>query len=76
MARQDSVEAEQIRIAVNGEMVAARARTLAELLEELGYAGRKVATARNSEFVPDRARAATRLSPGDAIEIVAPRQGG
>ncbi|MGE0700430.1 MAG: sulfur carrier protein ThiS [Hyphomicrobiaceae bacterium] len=64
------------RLVVNGEVSELTAVTLAALLEELGYGGRKVATALNGEFVPERERAATRLSAGDAVEIVAPRQGG
>ncbi len=63
-------------IVVNGEAREARASTLAELLAEFGYGGQKVATAVNGEFVAERARGETRLSPGDQIEIVAPRQGG
>ena len=63
-------------ILVNGEKREARARDLAALLDELGYGGPKVATARNGEFVPARERQATRLEPGDNIEVVAPRQGG
>ena len=53
-----------------------RAANLAELIAELGYGDAKVATALNGEFVPERARAGTRLAPDDRIEIVAPRQGG
>ena len=34
------------------------------------------ATARNGNFVPERARAETALQPGDRIEIVSPRHGG
>ena len=63
-------------ISVNGERRETAAPTLDGLLSELGYAGRKIATARNGEFVPAAARASTPLAPGDRIEIVAPRQGG
>lgn len=63
-------------IIVNGDPVATHAATLAELVAELGHAGRRVATARNGDFVPERARTATPLKRGDRIEIVAPRQGG
>jgi sulfur carrier protein len=65
-----------LNIVVNGGPVATGAGTLAELLAELGFGPRRVATARNGEFVPDRARAATPLEGGDRIEIVAPRHGG
>lgn len=67
---------ESVRVRVNGEPMEARAATLAELLVELGYGGSRVATARNGDFVPEKARAATELRAGDSIEIVAPRQGG
>jgi sulfur carrier protein len=63
-------------IIVNGDPLATRAGTLAELVAELGHAGRRVATARNGDFVPERARVATPLKRGDKIEIVSPRQGG
>ena len=63
-------------VVVNGETRQAKASTLAELLDEFGYGGQKVATALNGEFVPERARAETRLDAGCEIEIVAPRQGG
>ena len=64
------------RILVNGEATATQATTLAELLIELGYGEREVATALNGAFVPRAARAAARLAPQDAVEIVTPRQGG
>lgn len=65
-----------LALIVNGERTTASATSLAGLVEELGYAGMKVATALNGDFVPERARAATVLAEGDRIEIVAPRQGG
>jgi sulfur carrier protein len=63
-------------IIVNGDPLATRAGTLAELVAELGLNGARIATARNGDFVPERARPATRLEPGDRIEIVSPRHGG
>ena len=63
-------------IVVNGETRRVSAATLAALLDALGYGGQKVATALNGEFVPARLRATTRISAGDEVEIVAPRQGG
>jgi sulfur carrier protein len=65
-----------LTISVNGDPVATGAGTVAELLAELGFAHERVATARNGDFVPAHARAATRLQRGDRIEIVAPRHGG
>ena len=64
------------KIVLNGQPVATDAATLAALLDEQGYAGQKVATARNGAFVPDRRRAIEPLAPGDQIEVVSARQGG
>lgn len=61
---------------LNGTPQTVTARTLAEVLAELGFGGRIVATALNGDFVPARKRAETALSEGDRIEIVAPMQGG
>jgi sulfur carrier protein len=66
-----------LRIIVNGETTETRARTLEELCAALGYDSKmKVATALNGDFVPALARENTQLNEDDAIEIVAPRQGG
>ena len=65
-----------LALTINGEACEVRTTSLAAVLVELGYGDRKVATALNGEFVPERKRAETRLTPGDQIEIVAPRQGG
>jgi sulfur carrier protein len=61
---------------LNGAPQTVAASTLAEVLAELGFGGRIVATAVNGDFVPARKRAETALSEGDRIEIVAPMQGG
>ena len=66
----------ETKLIVNGEPLATAAATLTALLDELGYSGARVATARNGDFVPAPARAATVLRPGDNIEIVSPRHGG
>lgn len=65
-----------MQISVNGQMREVAAPTLAGLLEECGYADQTVATALNQEFVRGKDRAETGLREGDAVEIVAPRQGG
>ena len=65
-----------IRVIVNGTASDVAARTVAALLDELGYGEARVATAVSGEFVPAAARAATEISDGAVIEIVAPRQGG
>lgn len=61
---------------LNGEPQEVAAKTLAEALDELGYAGKIVATAVNGDFVAARKREAVRLAEGDRIEVVAPMQGG
>jgi sulfur carrier protein len=63
-------------IIVNGDRLATRAGTLAELLAELGLAGKRIATARNGDFVSEGARVSTAIERGDRIEIVSPRHGG
>ena len=65
-----------MRIMVNGELVEVSGAALSEVLDDLGYGGRKVATAVNEVFVPAGGRSTTVLSPGDRLEIVAPQQGG
>ncbi len=63
-------------LTVNGEPLRTDAPTLADLVARLGYDGASVATAVNGDFVPRAARNTHRLVADDAIEIVAPRQGG
>jgi sulfur carrier protein len=65
-----------IEILINGEFKNTGASTLAELVEEQGLAGVRVATALNGDFVPERERRNTLLGPRDRIEILTPRQGG
>ena len=63
-------------LTINGQPEEHEAVTLGALVDELGLAEAKVATALNGAFVPARARAETTLTAGDRVEIVAPRQGG
>ncbi len=65
-----------MRITVNGEARMTEAKSLEELCHELGFSEVKIATARNGDFVPARAREAVALADGDAIEVLSPRQGG
>ncbi|TIO26783.1 sulfur carrier protein ThiS [Mesorhizobium sp.] len=65
-----------MRLVVNGQPLEAEAETLAALLAELGYQGNWYATAVNSEFVAAADRKKARLSNGDRVEILTPRQGG
>lgn len=69
-------EACEREVIVNGETCSTAASTLADLIEELGYGERRIATAVNGQFVAGSARSATAIAAGDSIEIVAPRQGG
>lgn len=46
------------------------------LLEQLGYAGKRVAVERNGEIVPKSRHADTALQDGDQVEIVAAVGGG
>ena len=65
-----------MKIILNGVPHDANGRTLADIVDEMGLANAKVATAVNEDFVPVSARAATELSEGDRVELVAPMQGG
>jgi len=65
-----------ISVVINGRGVTTAAATLDGLLAEQGFAGLKVATALNGDFVPERARPGATLAAGDRIEVVSARQGG
>ena len=65
-----------IVVLVNGAAVETAARTLGELVAQLGFGEGQVATALNGDFVPRQARADTSIAADDKVEIVAPRQGG
>ena len=65
-----------MKIIVNDEAQDVSATTLAGLIDELGYAGARIATALNGHFVPKTAREQARLDIGARVEIVAPMQGG
>lgn len=65
-----------MRIILNGDPHETAAAALDGLLAEIALEGAAVATAVNGLFVAAAARAATRLQPGDQIEVLAPMQGG
>ncbi|MBO0903867.1 sulfur carrier protein ThiS [Jiella sonneratiae] len=65
-----------MKILLNGEAAEVKAATLQAVLAELGYVDGPFATALNREFVPACERAGTRLAEGDALEVIAPMQGG
>jgi sulfur carrier protein len=66
-----------IQIRVNGCTKAyERPLAVAELLQNIELAGRKVAVERNGEIVPRSAHASTFLTDGDRLEIIAAVGGG
>jgi sulfur carrier protein len=76
MAKVSPTAVVALRVMVNGQPRNTGARTLAELVDEAGFSGMRIATAVNGDFVSERARASRELADGDQIEIVSPRQGG
>lgn len=65
-----------MKLVVNGETQDVSARSLDALLTELEFGGEWLATALNGELVRSTERTTCRLSEGDRIEILTPRQGG
>lgn len=65
-----------MNLTINGDRRDIAAATVAEALTALDMDSARVATALNGRFVPADARADTALQPGDALEILAPMQGG
>ena len=64
-------------IILNGEpRRLAEVTSVAGLLAELGYAGKRVAVERNGEIVPKSRHQQTALDQGDRIEIVVAVGGG
>jgi sulfur carrier protein len=66
-----------LELKINGE---ARhfptALTVAGLVEQLGYAGKRIAVERNGEIVPKSQHGTTTLAAGDELEIVVAVGGG
>ncbi|UCV28186.1 sulfur carrier protein ThiS [Ferribacterium limneticum] len=52
------------------------ALTVAGLIDQLGYAGKRIAVERNGEIVPKSQHATTLLATGDQLEIVVAVGGG
>ena len=66
-----------IAISVNGETSQiASETTVAQLLQQLGYAGKRVAVERNGEIVPKSRHEQARIAAGDRLEIVVAVGGG
>lgn len=70
-------QASTMEIRVNGEIRRVRdGSAVADLLAELGAAGKRVAVERNGEIVPRSQHAGTQLAAGDRIEVVIAVGGG
>ena len=54
----------------------ADARTVAELIARLGFAGKRIAVEKNGEIVPRSRYAETPIAHGDRLEIVGAVGGG
>jgi sulfur carrier protein len=66
-----------IQVTVNGaEQRYERPLAVAELVERMALAGRKIAVERNGEIVPKSAHGSTMVLDGDRLEIVAAVGGG
>lgn len=64
-------------IKINGEpRQFPAALTVAGLVAELGYAGKRIAIERNGEIIPKSQHATTPLAAGDQLEIVVAVGGG
>ena len=65
-----------MRVTVNGEPREIASVSFDALLGELDYEGTHFAIAVNYDVLPKSKWAETKLSNGDEIEIITPRQGG
>jgi sulfur carrier protein len=65
-----------IQIRLNGQPHTLSGGTVADLLEELGHAGRRVAVEVNRAIVPKSLHAEHALAEGDAVELVHALGGG
>jgi len=53
-----------------------RQMSVSDLVDSLGFAGKRIAVERNTEIVPRSRHASTPLEPGDQVEIVVAVGGG
>ncbi len=66
-----------IRVSLNSEWRELRAScSVADALQEWGYACEEIAVAVNGDFVPRTAYAMRRLEHSDRVDVVSPVQGG
>ncbi|POZ62455.1 sulfur carrier protein ThiS [Chromobacterium alticapitis] len=67
----------QLNLSINGEARSfAGVVTFADLVVELGLAGKRIAIERNGDIVPRSLHAEARLADGDVLEIVVAVGGG
>jgi sulfur carrier protein len=67
-----------MQVTVNGAAreIASPVATVAELVRDMGFAGKRIAVERNGAIVPKSRYAETRLEHGDRLEIVGAVGGG
>jgi sulfur carrier protein len=66
-----------LELKINGEIRQfPEALSVAGLIDQLGFAGKRIAVERNGEIVPKSQHAATQLASGDQLEIVVAVGGG
>lgn len=65
-----------MQIILNGEARTCAAQNVFDLLQELGYVGKRIAVELNGEIVPKSLHADTSLKAGDQLEIVVAVGGG
>lgn len=65
-----------MQLTLNGEARTIAVQTVLELLQELGYADKRIAVELNGEIVPKSEHATTALKDGDQLEIVVAVGGG
>ena len=66
-----------LNITINGESRQfASTLTVGGLIDQLGYAGKRIAVEKNGEIVPRSRHATTQLVSGDRLEIVVAVGGG
>ena len=66
-----------MEIILNGKLhFLPRPMNVSELVDSLGFAGKRIAVERNAEIVPRSRHATTPLAPGDQLEIVVAVGGG
>jgi sulfur carrier protein len=66
-----------LELKINGESRHfPQALTVAGLIDQLGYSGKRIAVERNGEIVPKSLHGSTALAAGDQLEIVVAVGGG